>query len=492
MFKTELRALLIAGVHPHILRLIESFEDGSEELVLVLEFCDGGDLYELYASNNGCSMVEGFVIQLIRQLLLALMHLVERRVEHRDVKPENLLLYGASTDHLAVPQLKLADFGWAQEVMPDMPPAELPLEGVGSLWYAPPELNPPCEGVEQKGIKSPFLASHDMWSVGVITYLLLVGHSPFNSALYLADEEARAERVMRLAAAGRINTSSRPWPTLSGDAKSFIIALIQPDPAHRMSPAEAWEHPWLSKWRGDVAIGLGVEQVSSPGHLGRRGQQWQNLDGLQRLFWLALARAATEPELFEVPALQAAVCGRRHSRVSTYIEELASELAMVSAPSWFAPHSPWADVLRLAFEYLDKDSDGFLGQEDIMQHLVGDDAKEAAAFWLFKWRRTRDGMLRCTAGGLGFTDFCGALRSPASAAHVEASAASPATGAAPGRGPGRRGLEEGSAGGTEHRRIGDRINLFEVDAALDEHLQLYDRACQRFLDEEFNEHGFGL
>eukprot|EP00438_Fugacium_kawagutii_P033586 Skav205236 [mRNA] locus=scaffold1794:196515:207055:+ [translate_table: standard] len=122
-------------------------------------------------------MLETFVSQIMRQVVLALAHLVERGIEHRDVKPENLLLYNiadASRNQQA-PLIKLADFGWAAVVdRSGGPPPAIPPEGVGSLWYAPPELNPPVKGSEivmdeLQGGKS------DMWSVGVITYLLLTG-----------------------------------------------------------------------------------------------------------------------------------------------------------------------------------------------------------------------------------------------------------------------------------------------------------------------------
>eukprot|EP00913_Durusdinium_trenchii_P012056 g11326.t1 len=196
MFKNELKALVAAGVHPHIVRLLESFEGGSQEDVMVLEYCSGGDIYELYASSNGCCMLEAFV--------LALQHLVACGIEHRDVKPENLLLYGVSdaTQNEQVPLIKLADFGWAAIVENGGPPPSIPPEGVGSLWYAPPELNPPVRG---------------------------------------------AEIVMRLAAHGQLNMTTKAWNTeLSQFAKDFILALIKPDPAKRLGPSDALQHAFIA------------------------------------------------------------------------------------------------------------------------------------------------------------------------------------------------------------------------------------------------------
>lgn len=407
MFAQELNALQVVGVHPNILRLLESFEGGVEDDVLVLEHCEGGDLYDLYAANNGCCMLESFVIQLMRQVLLALQHLVRKGVEHRDVKPENLLLFGTSRNRVQVPQVKLADFGWAVVVPPDSPPPPVPPDGVGSLWYAPPELSPPVEGVEHVSVDKSPLGSCDAWSVGVITYLLLIGHSPFNSALRIADPALRESEVMRLAAFGQINTAARPWPTLSEEARNFICCLMQPVAARRLSAAQACEHPWITRWEQGYAESMGLQVLRTPSRDAEVGSRWQSLDGFQRLAWIAFARAVAEPELVGLAAMQnyVTVYGPQ-SR--TYLEELATELAAVAGPSWFLPDTVWADVQVLAFNYLDIDGDGLLTVKDLVQHQFGDDARESADAWVYRWRPP-NGTKDKVAQGLTLADFRAAL-----------------------------------------------------------------------------------
>ncbi|CAJ1409045.1 unnamed protein product [Effrenium voratum] len=86
-----------------------------------------------------------------------------------------------------------------------------------------------------------------MWSIGVVTYLLLTGHSPFNLALTISDPVEREEEVMRLAAFGQLNTSTKAWSSdLSHLAREFILACAQADPAKRFSPADALNHGFLS------------------------------------------------------------------------------------------------------------------------------------------------------------------------------------------------------------------------------------------------------
>lgn len=475
MFQQELHALARVGVHPHVLRLLESYQGGNDEDVLVLEHCDGGDVYELYAANNGCCMLEAFVLQLIRQLLLAIEHLVERGVEHRDVKPENLLLYGSSMDSMAVPQLKLADFGWAVVLERGRGRPAVPAEGVGSLWYAPPELNPPVNGVDLGSVPDNLNGRSDMWSVGVITYLLLVGHSPFNPALRVAAPAERENEVIRLAALGEINTKTRPWACLSDEARSFIAALVQPDISKRLSPSEAWAHPFLARCQEGYADGSPGRPMPSPMILeDDRSGRWRSLDGFQRLSWLAFARAIAEPEMLEIPVMHLFV--NQQSMGSTmYLDQLAMELALAAVPHWFQPQAAFSDILVLAFHYLDCDSDGLLGVGDLAQHVVGEGAKTSVDRWVGKWRRGCCEALPTQAShALDFCDFrralCASCKGQAdlldASKRQEVGLDGAASIASMGRGKG--------------------------DVVLEKRMEAIDEVCQRFLDDEFDDFGYGF
>lgn len=403
MFRQEVRALLQVGVHPHVLRLLECFCDGEDD-VLVLEYCEGGDMYELYAANNGVSMAESFVSLLIRQLLLALDYLTRRGVEHRDVKPENLLLYGPKKDG-AAPHLKLADFGWASLSSPGTKPAPVPMEGVGSLWYAPPELNPPVKGADFRKEEAP-IGSGDMWSVGIITYLLLVGHSPFNMALRVTDPTARENEVLQLAAHGSVNTNTRAWSRLSTEAKLFITTLIKPQASGRMSADEAWRHKFISSHNP-----LGTEaNIWSPRppwpSATEKLQVWRCLDGFQRLAWLAIARGVAEPELLEGSVFRHLIISQQMGPVpASYLEQLAMELAGTAVPGWFGANTAWVDVLRIGFRYIDLDADGVLSMADLMRHVVGDEAEKTCGLWLLRWQNSPQTLVGDGQPGLSFADF---------------------------------------------------------------------------------------
>jgi calcium/calmodulin-dependent protein kinase I len=138
-----------------------------------------------------------------------------------DLKPENLLYLTRSADS----QLVLADFGIAKMLHS---PSEVLTSMAGSFGYAAPEVM----------LKQGHGKAVDMWSLGVITYTLLCGYSPFRSE-NLTDliEECRA---------GRIIFHERYWRDVSQDAKDFILSLLNADPSKRVSSEEALKHQWLT------------------------------------------------------------------------------------------------------------------------------------------------------------------------------------------------------------------------------------------------------
>lgn len=400
-FQKELWALRAVGVHPHVLRLLESYQGHGGEDVLVLEYCDGATLYDLYAQEhpNG-GLPERLIARFVRQLLLALEHLANCGVEHQDVKPENMMLYDVSVA-AAQGELKLGDFGWAAVVAPPASAAgggspslaaalsKTPATGAGSLWYAPPELNPPVPGVSPEGGIPPAVDARgellrgrsDMWSVGVVLYLLLVGHNPFNTALKQPTPEAVDAEVLRLVALGKFNRNAERWKQLHVDASDFISVMLRVKPAARPSASEALRHPFLLRRttksiESSSVFFTGALSVSMSAD---RERAWAGLDGLQRLGWVAVARAVAEPELdrgaiagaFE--GLLQGGCGGLGvggSAEVAYLWQLARELATTPVLQWLQERGAWADVVRLAFCYLDLDADGLLSPQDLAGHLA--------------------------------------------------------------------------------------------------------------------------
>lgn len=422
-FKKELAALQRVGVHPHVLRLLESYEGCDNEDVLVLEYCDGSTVYDLYAREHPHGgLPERLIVRLIRQLLLALEHLNNCGVEHQDVKPENMMLHDVSLSNCQA-ELKLGDFGWAMVVPPHgMAGATIykpPTTGAGSLWYAPPELNPPVQGIPQDAEAvvdvhgNPLRGRSDMWSVGVVLYLLLVGHNPFNAALKQPTQDAVDAEVLRLAALGHFNRHSEKWKKLNTDTRDFILALLQVRARMRPGASEALHHPYFTR-RLAKSVEASVFFHGPVSNWADRDASWAQLDGLQRLGWVAIARAVAEPEL-DHQAISAAMEGMRavasevhkhgdhaNAREATYLFQLARELGTAPVGQWLQDRNAWSEVLRLAFSYLDVDGDGVLSPRDLASHLAmspmvmetpgspaittNTDGWSAACRWIARWQ----------------------------------------------------------------------------------------------------------
>ncbi|KAF2498784.1 Pkinase-domain-containing protein [Lophium mytilinum] len=204
--------------HPHIVRFHDWFES-RDKYYIVTQLATGGELFDRICEKG--KFTEKDAAETIRQVLDAVNYLHHNNVVHRDLKPENLLYLTKEPDS----SLVLADFGIAKmldsknEVLTTM---------AGSFGYAAPEV------MLKKGHGKPV----DMWSMGVITYTLLCGYSPFRSE-NLADliEECKN---------GRLIFHERYWKDVSKDAKEFITLLLQPNPDKRPTSEDALKHVWLS------------------------------------------------------------------------------------------------------------------------------------------------------------------------------------------------------------------------------------------------------
>ncbi|EEP76981.1 calcium/calmodulin-dependent protein kinase [Uncinocarpus reesii 1704] len=208
--------------HPHIVRFHDWFES-RDKYYIVTQLATGGELFDRICDYG--KFTEKDASQTLLQVLDAVNYLHERNVVHRDLKPENLLYLTRAQDS----ELVLADFGIAK--MLDNP-TDVLTTMAGSFGYAAPEVM----------LKQGHGKAVDMWSLGVITYTLLCGYSPFRSEnLQDLIDECRS---------GSIVFHERYWRDVSKDAKDFILTLLQPDPTKRATSKEALQHRWL---KGETA-----------------------------------------------------------------------------------------------------------------------------------------------------------------------------------------------------------------------------------------------
>mmetsp|Transcript_26104 Transcript_26104/g.41133 ORF Transcript_26104/g.41133 Transcript_26104/m.41133 type:complete len:388 (-) Transcript_26104:150-1313(-) len=220
-------ALLKEMKHRSIIRLADVHED-AEYVHLVTDLCEGGELFdriiEKCDDDNGTACFsEDEAAKIIYQILTAVSYMHTRGVVHRDLKPENVLYETADEDS----PIKVIDFGLSREHREGFEPPMSTV--VGTPYYIAPEV-----------LKGRYGKSCDLWSVGVISYILLCGYPPFNGA---NNNEVHAA-VQR----GRYRFPSAEWSGTSREAKDFIRRVLQKDPRKRMNAEHALNHPWIVQW----------------------------------------------------------------------------------------------------------------------------------------------------------------------------------------------------------------------------------------------------
>jgi len=230
--------------HQNIIQLFCAFQEGND-VVLVQQYAEGGDLYRLLHRNGGRLAERQAVEMVLHPFLLSMHYLHTHGIMHRDIKPENVLF----TDQRV---LKLADFGLAIDLN-----EERAVTRAGTLDYMAPEvLRCPPKNLPQENKNNTSLHynnSVDAWAVGVFAYELIVGFAPF------AGES-------QLASVDKIIHSTPEFPEkISELAKSFIIAALQKHPGDRPTMMEMLHHPWIRSYqrRTSVMIPQQIRRTSS-------------------------------------------------------------------------------------------------------------------------------------------------------------------------------------------------------------------------------------
>ncbi|KAM5439554.1 serine/threonine-protein kinase gin4 [Microsporum ferrugineum] len=205
--------------HPNVIGLFDVWENRGE-LYLVLEYVEGGELFE-YISEHG-PLPEIEAVRLFRQIISAVSYCHRFNICHRDLKPENILLDGFLN-------VKLADFGMAAL----QPEGHLLNTSCGSPHYASPEI---IHGKPYRGDKA------DIWSCGIILYALLCGFLPFDGG--------DLRNTLKLVKRGEYILP--PW--LSDEAVDLVQCILQKEPGDRITITDMWEHPLLKKYENNPLL----------------------------------------------------------------------------------------------------------------------------------------------------------------------------------------------------------------------------------------------
>ena len=204
--------------HPCILKILD-FHSTPNKYYLVTDYCKEGELFDEIKVKDRFTEREASYI--LYQVLLAIRYCHKMRIVHRDIKPENILIVGRESSGLL--KVKLIDFGTAKIFNEFSKNKAL----VGSSYYIAPEV-----------IRGKYDEACDLWSIGVIMYIMLVGTPPFNG-----DED---DDILRAVSIGKYETSYPQYQSLSPEAKDLITKLLKFNPTERITAEDALKHPWFN------------------------------------------------------------------------------------------------------------------------------------------------------------------------------------------------------------------------------------------------------
>ncbi|KAG7597538.1 Protein kinase domain [Arabidopsis suecica] len=213
--------------HPNVVKLKASYED-NENVHLVMELCEGGELFDRIVARG--HYTERAAAAVARTIAEVVMMCHSNGVMHRDLKPENFLFANKKENS----PLKAIDFGLSVFFKPGDKFTEI----VGSPYYMAPEV-----------LKRDYGPEVDVWSAGVIIYILLCGVPPF----WAETEQGVALAILR----GVLDFKRDPWPQISESAKSLVKQMLDPDPTKRLTAQQVLAHPWIQNAKKAPNVPLG-------------------------------------------------------------------------------------------------------------------------------------------------------------------------------------------------------------------------------------------
>ena len=220
LVRTEIEILKICQ-HPNIIRLYNVFEN-ADYMYIIMEYCSGGDLFS-FLENRNFRILEKRASTIIHKMATAVYYMHSFGVAHRDLKPENVLMTSDDDDG----DIRILDFGLSKI----LGPYEKCDEPYGTLTYCAPEII----------VDEPYSKAVDLWSLGIMTYLMVSGKLPFNSE----DENEIARQVVY----DEPDYIRNPvWKSITPECKDFIKRLLEKDQNKRMTIKEALEHKWIKMY----------------------------------------------------------------------------------------------------------------------------------------------------------------------------------------------------------------------------------------------------
>ncbi|KAK3445042.1 hypothetical protein EUGRSUZ_A00519 [Eucalyptus grandis] len=353
---------------PSIVSLKEACEDDNA-VHLVMELCEGGELFDrIVARGHYTERAAAAVTRTIVEVVQLCHH---HGVIHRDLKPENFLFANKKENS----PLKAIDFGLSIFFKPGEKFSEI----VGSPYYMAPEV-----------LKRNYGPEIDIWSAGVILYILLCGVPPF----WAESEQGVAQAILR----GLIDFKRDPWPSVSEGAKSLVRQMLEPDPKLRLTATQVLEHPWLQNAKKAPNVPLGdvvksrLKQFSMMNRFKRKALRViaeflsvEEVEGIKDMF---KKMDVDDDGIISIEELKAGLRNfgsqLAESDVQMLIEAVDAngkgslDYGEFLAVSLHLQRVANDEHLRKAFSYFDKDGNSFIEPDELRESLVEDGADDCS------------------------------------------------------------------------------------------------------------------
>lgn len=346
----------LAG-HPNVISIKGAYED-AVAVHVVMELCAGGELFDRIIKRG--HYTERKAAELTRTIVGVVEACHSLGVMHRDLKPENFLFVNQNEESL----LKTIDFGLSIFFKP----GEKFSDVVGSPYYVAPEV-----------LRKRYGPEADVWSAGVILYILLSGVPPF----WAETEQGIFDQVLH----GDLDFSSEPWPSISESAKDLVRKMLVRDPKRRLTAHEVLCHPWIQ------VDGVAPDKPLDSAVLSRL-KQFSAMNKLKKMALRVIAESLSEEEIAGLKQLFKMIDADNSGQIT--FEELKAGLNRVGAnlkESEIYDLMQAADVdnngtidygefiaatlhmnkieredhLYAAFSYFDKDGSGYITQDELQQ-----------------------------------------------------------------------------------------------------------------------------
>ncbi|KAL7087916.1 hypothetical protein ACP275_13G097500 [Erythranthe tilingii] len=363
--RREIQLMQHLSGQPNIVEFKGAYED-KQSVHLVMELCAGGELFDRIIAKGQYS--EKAAAAMCRSIVNVVHICHFMGVIHRDLKPENFLLSDKSEHAL----LKATDFGLSVFIEE----GKVYKDVVGSAYYVAPEV-----------LRRKYGKEVDIWSAGVMLYILLSGVPPF----WAETERGIFDAVLK----GHVDFESEPWPSISDSAKDIVSKMLTQDPKKRITAAEVLEHPWI---KGGEASDKPIDSAVLS-----RMKQFRAMNKLKKLALKVIAENLSKEEIQGLKAMFTNMDTDKSGTI-TYeelkdgLDRLGSKLSEAEVRQLMDAADVDGDGtidyiefitatmhrhrlereenLYKAFQYFDKDSSGFITRDELeaamQEHNVGD------------------------------------------------------------------------------------------------------------------------